>query len=1119
MNDRAHIRHAEEDEALVLVDDPLWFKDAIIYEIPVRAFYDSDADGVGDFPGLIERLDYVQDLGVTAIWILPFYPSPLRDGGYDIADYRRVADIYGELRDFKRFLKEAHRRGLRVITELVINHTSDQHPWFQRARRSPPGSRFRKFYVWSDDPQRYADARIIFQDYEASNWSWDPVAKSYYWHRFYSHQPDLNFENPEVRSAVLAICDFWLEMGVDGMRLDAIPYLYEREGTNCENLHETHGFLRELRSHIDRKFDNRMLLAEANQWPEDAAAYFGAGDECHMNFHFPLMPRMFMALQLESSFPVLDIMQQTPQIPSNCQWAVFLRNHDELTLEMVTDEDRDFMYKVYADDPQMRVNLGIRRRLAPLMRTRARIELMKALLLSMPGTPVLYYGDEIGMGDNIYLGDRDAVRTPMQWSGERNAGFSRANPQKLYLPTIIDPEYHHSTVNVEAQQANPESLLWWTKRLIALRKQHQVFGRGEIELLHPENGKVLAFFRHDERERILVVANLSRFSQFVELDLSEHAGVIPVELMGGTSFPRVGELPYLLTLGPYGFYWFRFTRPAEDEEAGLVRISGRASWHSLIEGRRRGRVERALASWMPHRRWFRGKSRALKGVAIRDVLTLGPARVLLVEARYAEGDPEIYAVPVELAFDERAEHVRWRAPHALIAEIETPADGVGVLIDATASESFAEHLLTLALERQSMKGQHGVVRARTTKAVADLVDRTLTARAGRARRRTELPAQLGTAEQSNTNIVFGERLVLKLFRVLEEGEHPEEEIGRFLGERAQFAHVPRFAGSMSYEPKRGVPRAFAVLQQFVPSQGDAWTTTVDAVLRFFEQAWEAIETQPVPTDALPLIARTEAEVPEILRDPIGAYLGLARLLGQRTAELHLALASDVHDPDFQPERFSLLHHRSRYQSARAALGRSFQMLRRRLGDLPPDARALAEVALERRAQIDERLRAIHGHKIDAVRTRTHGDLHLGQILVAAGDFFFIDFEGEPARPLAERRRKRSPVRDVAGLLRSFDYAAASALRSDRLRPEDAPRLLPWARAWARWVSAACLASWRDTAVGARFVPPDQQSFATLLDFHLLEKCIYEVRYELDNRPDWLPIPLGGLLDLLEVETT
>lgn len=1102
----------------VLSDDPLWFKDAIIYEVPVRAFHDSNADGVGDFPGLISKLDYVQDLGATAIWILPFYPSPLRDGGYDIADYRQVSPIYGTIRDFKRLLKEAHRRGLRVITELVINHTSDQHPWFVRARHSPPNSRFRNYYVWTQNPRDYADARVIFQDYETSNWTWDPVAQAYYWHRFYSHQPDLNFDNPEVRNAVLAVCDFWLELGVDGMRLDAIPYLYEREGTNCENLPETHAFLRELRAHIDRKFSNRMLLAEANQWPEDAAAYFGDGDECHMNFHFPLMPRMFMAVQLESNFPVIDILQQTPPIPENCQWAVFLRNHDELTLEMVTDEDRDFMYKVYADDPQMRVNLGIRRRLAPLMKTRSRVELMTALLLSMPGTPVLYYGDEIGMGDNIYLGDRDSVRTPMQWSGERNAGFSSANPQKLYLPIIIDPEYHHSTINVEAQQNNHESLLWWTKRIISLRKSHQVFGRGEVELLHPENGKVLAFFRHDERSRVLIVANLSRYSQYVELDLSAHAGTVPVELFGGSAFPRIGELPYLLTLGPYGFYWFLFTRPVEEQpEQGLPSIVTTGSWTTLLDDRAsRARLERALARWMPLRRWFRGKSRRLKGVNVRDVLAVASERIALVEARYQEGDPELYVVPIAFAAGEWADQLRWSASTALIAEVET-AEGTGLLFDATASESFAEQLLALVLERRTLKGRQGQVKTRLTRALPELVDRELTARAGRERRRTELPPQLGTAEQTNTNLVFGERLVLKLFRVLEEGEHPEHEIGRFLTERARFPHVPRLGGSLLYEPQRGPHRALAVLQQFVPNQGDAWTTTLDAVQRYFANVWESIGTMSAPLDTHPLLTRTALEVPELARDTIGAFLGIARLLGTRTAELHVALASDAGEPDFAPVPFSTLHQRSMYQSARGLLVPTLQTLRKKLQTLPEDVRELAQSAIDRRGAIEARLARIHHRKIDAVRVRTHGDFHLGQVLVSGGDFVFIDFEGEPARSLSERRRKRSPLADVAGLVRSYDYAAAAALRSDRLRPGDAVRLEPWARAWVQWASATFLGAWREAAEGQAFVPTDE-NFATLLDFHLLEKCVYEIRYELDNRPEWLAIPLRGLLDLLDTET-
>ena len=497
-----------------------WYKDAVIYEVHVRAFHDGNGDGVGDFRGLIDKLDYLAELGVTALWLLPFYPSPLRDDGYDISDYRQVHPSYGSLRDFRLFLREAHRRGLRVITELVLAHTSDEHPWFQRARLAKPGSVHRDFYVWSDTPDRFAGARIIFKDFEDSNWSFDPVAQAYFWHRFYSHQPSLNYDNPSVRQAMLDVVDYWLAMGVDGLRLDAVPYLYAREGTTCENLPETFAFLRQLRAHVDARFGDRMLLAEANQWPEDAVAYMGNGDTCHMAFHFPLMPRMFMAARQEDRFPMVDILAETPATPPECQWALFLRNHDELTLEMVTDEERDYMYRAYAQDPQARVNVGIRRRLAPLLgNDRKLMEMMNGLLFSMPGTPIIYYGDEIGMGDNIYLGDRNAVRTPMQWNSDRNAGFSAANPQRLYLPVIIDPEYHSQAVNVEAQEENPNSLLWWMKRLIALRQRYKAFGQGTLEVLRPDNRKVFAFIRRFEDERILVVVNLSRNVQCVELDL------------------------------------------------------------------------------------------------------------------------------------------------------------------------------------------------------------------------------------------------------------------------------------------------------------------------------------------------------------------------------------------------------------------------------------------------------------------------------------------------------------------------------------------------------------------------------------------------------------------------
>jgi len=550
-------------QASRLDDDPLWYKDALIYELHVRAFNDSDADGSGDFRGLIDRLSYLQDLGVSALWLLPFYPSPLRDDGYDISDYTNVNPMFGTLSDASAFVKEAHHRGIRVINELVCNHTSDQHPWFQRARRARPGTAAREFYVWSDTNQRYQDARIIFKDFEVSNWTWDHVAGAYYWHRFYSHQPDLNFDNPKVKESVLKALDFWLDAGVDGVRLDAIPYLYEREGTNGENLPETHQFLKEMRHHVDGNYSNRMLLAEANQWPEDAVTYFGEGDECHMAFHFPLMPRLFMSIRMEDRFPIVDILAQTPSIPDNSQWALFLRNHDELTLEMVTDEERDYMYAEYAKDPRMKANIGIRRRLAPLLENdRNQLELFTALLLSLPGSPVLYYGDEIGMGDNIWQGDRDAVRSPMQWTPDRNAGFSHCDPGRLYLPVIMDPIYGYQSVNVEAQINSSTSLLHWTRRMIDVRKRHAAFGLGEFHELGGSNPAVLSYIRsmpgaeRGQGDTVFCVNNMSRFPQPVELDLSAWRGCSLHELTGGVPFPSIGDLPYLLTLPGHGFYWF-----------------------------------------------------------------------------------------------------------------------------------------------------------------------------------------------------------------------------------------------------------------------------------------------------------------------------------------------------------------------------------------------------------------------------------------------------------------------------------------------------------------------------------------------------------------------------------
>ncbi|MFN2542289.1 MAG: maltose alpha-D-glucosyltransferase, partial [Chthoniobacterales bacterium] len=695
--------------------DPLWYKDAIIYELHVKTFYDSDGDGIGDFRGAIEKLDYLRELGVTTIWLLPFYPSPLRDDGYDIADYFDVNPSYGSLEDFRAFLDAAHARELRVITELVINHTSDQNPWFQKSRRAVAGSPERDFYVWSDTPDQYPEARIIFKDFETSNWAWDPVAKAYYWHRFYSHQPDLNFDNPAVHDAVEKVCDFWLNMGVDGLRLDAVPYLYEREGTNCENLPETHVYLKKLRAHVDQNFPGRMLLAEANQWPEDAVAYFGKGDESQMSFHFPLMPRMFMALQMEDRFPIIDILDQTPPIPDNCQWAMFLRNHDELTLEMVTDEERDYMWRVYANDRTARINLGIRRRLAPLLaNSRRKIELLNTLLFSMPGTPIIYYGDEIGMGDNIYLGDRNGCRTPMQWSPDRNAGFSKANPQKLHLPVIIDPEYHYEAVNVENQQKNFSSLLWWMRRVIAMRKNFKAFSRGSLEFLHPDNAKVLAFLRRYENETVLVVVNLSRFAQAVRLNLAGFSGSTLVEVFSRNHFPSIKKAPYVLTLGPHSYYWFALQPQAESRRVAKKRdiptLRAAADLRGLLKNGERARIEaEILPRFIGNCRWFGSKARSLRQMRVHEQSSFANephgAQFWFVEVTYLDGPDEMYAVPVKIVTGDAARAISQSAPDAVIARFQGSDETI--LCDALWDAGFREQIFRLMLDRERANGRNG----------------------------------------------------------------------------------------------------------------------------------------------------------------------------------------------------------------------------------------------------------------------------------------------------------------------------------------------------------------------------------------------------------------------------
>ena len=1080
-----------------LREDPQWYKDAIIYELRVRSFVDSNGDGIGDFSGLTSRLDYLQDLGVNALWLLPICPSPGKDDGYDISEYTDVHPDLGTVDDFRLFVDEAHRRGLRVITELVMNHTSDQHAWFQRARRAPPGSPERQFYVWSDQPDRYKDARIIFKDFEPSNWSWDPVAKQYFWHRFFAHQPDLNFDNPAVHEAMLSVVDFWCGLGVDGLRLDAVPYLYERDGTNCENLAETHTFLKKLRAHIDSRFKDRMLLAEANQWPEDAAAYFGRGDECQMNFHFPIMPRIFMSIHMEDRLPISDILAQTPQIPANCQWALFLRNHDELTLEMVTDEERDYMYRAFAHEPTMRINLGIRRRLAPLVgNDRRQVELMNALLMSLPGTPVLYYGDEIGMGDNVFLGDRNGVRTPMQWSPDRNAGFSRANPQRLVLPVIIDPEYHYESLNVEAQQGNPNSLLWWMKRLIALRKRFQAFGRGSIEFLSPENPKVLAFIRRFEEETVLVVANLSRFSQCVELDLRTFKGHAPIELIGKTRFPTIGELPYLLTLGEHAFYWFSLEEPktaAQDAREASYQpplLEVPSGWEGPLSGGERSSLEMVLPAWLEGRRWFHGRARDISQVRIQDIVPVDSLRFAMLEVEFSQGEPEQYVLPLAIQPDDK------------------PAAGQAVIAVLRRSDNLQLYLVDALSDSAASAALLDAVRTGTrSRAAAGLL--VASARPG-------LPAgeaRLYRQEHHAASVQYGDALLLKFYRRLGEGMNPELEIGRALTERAPNAPIAPLWGAIELRPRRGEPITIATLHCWVQNQGTAWHFFREELRRYFQRALATSrELKPPARPPGSMVDLAEAEVPPAAREMLGSSLVAAHLLGARTAQLHAALVIPD-DPAFAPEPYSALDQRSVYQTKRNLTGRVLRQLRStKLEGRPAE---LAQQLLARESDLYASFEPLLRARLTAQRGRIHGEYHLSNVLWTGKDFVIVDFGQNPNKPLPERRRKRSGLRDIASMLRSFDLAATMALRDTAtVRESERGGAEPWAKLWSTWAPAAFLAAYLKSAKGSPFLPETRTELEMLLHTHVIEKALDELEAELGRRDDWALAAIRAILEYL-----
>ena len=1220
--------------------DPLWYKDAIIYEIHVRAFSDSNNDGIGDFPGLISRLDYLSDLGVTCIWLLPFFPSPLRDDGYDIANYIDVNPSYGTLSDFKRFLDEAHQRNMQVMIELVINHTSDQHPWFQAARLAPPGSPEREMYVWSESDQLYKNARIIFTDTEKSNWTWDEAAQAYYWHRFFSHQPDLNWDNPRVMEEVLKAMRFWLDMGVDALRMDAIPYLVERDGTSCENLPETHDVIKAIRAAIDAEYANRLILAEANQWPADVRPYFGDGDECHMAFHFPLMPRIYMALRQEDRLPITDIMAQTPPIPDCCQWGLFLRNHDELTLEMVTDDERDYMYFAYSADPRMRINVGIRRRLAPLVdNNRRRIELLNSLLLSFPGTPILYYGDEIGMGDNIYLGDRNGVRTPMQWTSDRNAGFSKCDPARLYLPVVMDPIYGYQVVNVEAQLADQSSLLHWTRNMIALRKLFQVFGRGSLSFLNPSNRKILAYLRELEQddtthETVLCVANLSRFAQPVSLDLAAYEGREPVEMLGYVPFPTVTAEPYQLTLAPYSFLWLELQIPSSEAnslpEPQLVPVAdtarteappvdfATAGWSGLLTASGLAQIESALPAWLARQRWFGAKSRRIQSASVRQWADLSvvesgikdllpgdrstavpaPPAIFFVEVSYFDGEPDTYQLPLAISTGNHADTVTSEHPNSVLTTL-TSVSGVAVLHDATAREDFRQMVLMLiernasvpltsllasgfsrGLQHSDVDG-NGSLPASEKKSPAEAraghsanglpvqplplhaqpgqaaseprtanpepstansqkseprespatggagdIEGTLNAHSSTALREMKiegiLPSRVGSAEQSNSSILYGDALILKLFRRMQPGENPDVEIGKFLTEVAHFDRMAPFLGEISVAWRSGDKTTAAMLQGLVANEGDGWTWFLHQLSNFYE----AVATDPnAPDVSAPEFGSTRTQrgrEPAIARVAIEA----SALLGRRTAEMHLALSCSPTDPKFAPEPCSHDDLEMDAGLIEAQIRSALEALKSKFSILDESASDDAGLLLSKRRELIERSHAILKLPAAGQRIRIHGDYHLGQTLRTGardgaedGDFVLLDFEGEPARPLSQRRRKQSPLKDVAGMLRSFSYVAFAGLKqyqeaTDKVaRQPGSANLSRWAETWQNCASAEFLHAYQETIATNSALLPSTQETQTLLEAFVLEKALYELQYELNNRPTWLHIPIAGILSL------
>jgi len=1071
--------------------DPLWYKDAVIYQVHVKSYFDANNDGVGDFTGLIEKLDYIASLGVNAIWLLPFYPSPMRDDGYDIAEYRDIHPAYGTMAEARRFIREAHKRNLRVITEMVINHTSDQHPWFQKSRHAKKGSKARNFYVWSDTNQKYEGTRIIFSDTESSNWTWDAVAGQYFWHRFYANQPDLNFDNPDVLKEVLSIMNFWFDIGVDGLRLDAIPYLVEREGTLNENLPETHDVIKKIRAHLNKFYPDRMLLAEANLWPEDIQQYFGEGDECHMAFHFPLMPRMYMAIAQEDRFPIIDILRQMPDIPQNCQWAIFLRNHDELTLEMVTDQERDYLWNFYAADKRARINLGIRRRLAPLVeRDRRRIELLKSLLLSMPGTPTIYYGDEIGMGDNIFLGDRHGVRTPMQWSDDRNGGFSRADPASLIAPTIMDPLYGFQAINVEAQAHDTHSLLNWTRRMLAVRKQQKAFGRGNLKMLAPANRRILAYLREytspeGVTEIILCVANMSRASQAGELDLSAYAGKIPVEMIGGTSFPVITKLNYLLTLPPYGFYWFLLADDTQMPNWYVAPVERTPELRTLIIKQdlldvlqlpaRTVLEQEALPTYLPKCSWFSRPGEPTEEVRILYVIPYGTSSDLmaLMEVEvHRDHVVEHFFLPVGVV----ADHLAGTSSQQLALTRVRQKRTVGLLTDAFTLPGFSRKIIQDLREQLIQPFDGGELQFIATPLLQSYEEK--------ASEEIDLVA----IKDVNGSVVIGETMVLKPIRKVTVGIHPEIEISSYLSEH-QFPNVVPLLGEIKRVDAEGNEYTLMILQAYVSNQGDAWQWTQNTLERVLRDRLTA--------------GTSSMDIQYPAMDELESF---AQILGTRLAEMHNLLAKPSDDP-----RFGFIETKAKDTNRWVRyINDRFQEVIESL-----QAQGMSEVSwlISHKTKILSLIKKMAASAVGGVRIRTHGNLHLAQILVVRSDAYFVNFEDGFTSDDPELRL--SPLKDVADILCAFDDAGAATLKAaqgiDMSTEKD--RINQIALSYRHKTHEAFYAAYKATAE-LPHAWQSKNSEIALLKLACIDNRLREI-LKASYRPDWLEVPVHSLIQICE----